>query len=94
MVSSIAGFAFSAPCGAVFFHLMFVCSIAIQRLSVTALWRSIDWRIPPIILVGDILGVPAGAHLLLHLPTSVYRDIISSTRQNIHERPDFTGLVR
>ena len=49
MVSSIAGFAFSALCGALLFHLMenpvytvqvmIVCSIAIQSLSVAALWR-------------------------------------------------------
>ncbi len=48
-VSSIAGFAFSALCGALLFHLMdspvyavhvmIVCSIAIQLLSVAALWR-------------------------------------------------------
>src|SRR5215467_14413753 len=52
-VSSIAGFAFSALCGALLFHLtdspiyavqvMIVCSIAIQMLSVATLWRSIDW---------------------------------------------------
>ncbi|HME26436.1 MAG TPA: TSUP family transporter [Acetobacteraceae bacterium] len=35
-----------------------------------------DWRSLPIFLAGGILGVPAGAYLLLHLQTSVYRDII------------------
>lgn len=88
MVSSIAGFAFSALCGAMLFHLMdssvhavhlmIVCSIAIQLLSVTTLWRSIDWRSLPIFLAGGILGVPAGVYLLLHLPAAVYRDIIGA----------------
>ena len=86
--SSIAGFAFSALCGAVLFHVMvspvytvqvmIVCSIAIQVFSVAALWRSIDWRSLPIFLMGGVLGVPAGVYLLLHLQTSVYRDVIGS----------------
>src|SRR6266702_5622 len=85
-VSSIAGFAFSALCGALLFHLMdspvyavnvmIVCSIAIQSLSVSALWRSIDWRSLPIFLTGGVLGVPAGVYLLLHLPTGAYRNVI------------------
>src|SRR5215468_7611538 len=76
-VSSIAGFAFSALCGASLFHIMespvyavevmTVCSIAIQMFSVTALRRSIDWRSLPIYLVGGVLGVPAGVYLLLNL---------------------------
>src|SRR5262245_37483264 len=84
--SSIAGFAFSALCGALLFHLldspvytvqvMLVCSIAIQLLSVSALWRSIDWGSLPIFLVGGIVGVPVGVYLLLHLPTGAYRDVI------------------
>jgi uncharacterized membrane protein YfcA len=84
--SSIAGFAFSALCGALLFHLMdspvyavqvmIVCSIAIQLFSVATLWRSIDWRSLPIYLIGGILGVPAGVYLLLHLPCDAYRDAI------------------
>jgi uncharacterized membrane protein YfcA len=86
MVSSIAGFAFSALCGALLFHVMrdpvyvvqvmIVCSIAIQLLSVTSLWRSIDWRSLPVFLAGGILGVPAGAYLLLHLASGAYRAVI------------------
>src|SRR5215472_4850091 len=85
-VSSIAGFAFSAVCGAMLFHLMdspvaavqtmIVCSIAIQMFSVVALWRTIDWRSLPIFLAGGVLGVPAGVYLLLHLQTAVYRDLM------------------
>jgi uncharacterized protein len=85
-VSSIAGFAFSALCGALLFHLMdsavyavqvmVVCSIAIQSLSVAALWRSIDWPSLPSFLTGGVLGVPAGVYLLLHLQTNIHRDVI------------------
>src|SRR5258708_4343345 len=59
-VSSIAGFAFSALCGALLFHVMdspvyavhgmIGCSSAIQLLSVAALWRSIDWPSPSVLL--------------------------------------------
>jgi uncharacterized membrane protein YfcA len=85
-VSSIAGFAFSALCGALLFHLikspvyavnvMIVCSIAIQMLSVTTLWRAIDWKSLGVFLAGGFLGVPAGVWLLLHLPASTYRGVI------------------
>jgi len=85
-VSSIAGFAFSAMCGALLFHLMdnpvyavqvmIVCSIAMQSLSVAALWKSIEWRALPVFVIGGVLGVPAGVYLLLHLPTGLYRDVI------------------
>ena len=85
-VSSIAGFAFSALCGALLFHVMggpvyvvqvmIVCSIAIQLLSVASLWSSIDWRSLPVFLAGGVPGVPAGAYLLLHLPSGAYRAAI------------------
>ena len=85
-VSSIAGFAFSALCGALLFHLMdspvyvvhvmILCSIAIQLLSVATLWRDIDWRSLRVFLVGGFLGVPVGVYLLLHLPTGTYRNAI------------------
>jgi uncharacterized protein len=87
-VSSIAGFAFSALCGALLFHLMdspvyavhvmIVCSIAIQFLSVATLWRSIEWRCLRIFLIGGFLGVPAGVYFLLHLPSTTYRTVIGS----------------
>jgi uncharacterized protein len=87
-VSSIAGFAFSALCGALLFHLMdtpvyavhvmIVCSIAIQMLSVATLRRAIDWRTLGVFLIGGFFGVPAGVYLLLHLPTTTYRTVIGS----------------
>ncbi len=85
-ISSIAGFAFSALSGALLFHLldspvyavqvMILCSIGMQLLSVTALWRTIDWRSLAVLLPGGFLGAPTGAYLLLHLPTTTYRDLI------------------
>lgn len=87
-VSSIAGFAFSALCGALLFHVMkspvyavqvmIICSMAIQSLSVATLWRSIDWRSLPIFVAGGVLGVPAGVYLLLHLQSGSYKDIIGA----------------
>src|SRR5262245_24565051 len=88
VLSSIAGFAFSALCGALLFHLMdspvyavqvmIVCSIAIQLFCVAALWQSIDWRSLPVFLIGGVLGVPAGVYLLLHLSSGIYRDLIGA----------------
>jgi uncharacterized protein len=87
-LSSIAGFAFSALCGALLFHLMdspvyavqvmIVCSIAIQLFCVATLWQSIDWRSLPVFLIGGVFGVPLGAYLLLNLPTGIYRHVIGA----------------
>src|SRR5262249_7452926 len=57
-------------------QVMIVCSIAIQSISVAALWRSIDWRSLPMFLTGGVLGVPAGVYLLLRLPSGTYRHVI------------------
>ncbi len=85
-VSSIAGFAFSALCGSLLFHLiadpvrvvqvMIACSMAMQLLSVASLWRVIAWRSLPLFLIGGVPGVPAGAYFLLHLQGGVYRAVI------------------
>src|SRR5262245_42616626 len=73
-VSSIAGFAFSALCGALLFHLMespvytvqvmIVCSIAIQSFSVAALSRPIDWIRLPVCWIGHVLGVADSAFIM------------------------------
>jgi hypothetical protein len=86
IVSSIAGFAFSALSGAFLFHVidspiravqvMIVCSMAIQMLSVAALWRTIDWPNLRAFLIGGFFGVPVGVHLLLHLPTASYKALM------------------
>jgi uncharacterized protein len=82
LVSSIAGFAFSAICGAMLFHLdpdqvevvqiMLVCSIGIQALAVWALWRKVDWRALWPFLIGGVAGLPAGIALLLRSDHGVY----------------------
>src|SRR5262249_24431663 len=85
-VSSIAGFAFSALCGAWLFQLMenpiytvqvmILCSLPIQSRSGAGVWRWIDWRSLPMFLAGGVLGVPAGVYLLLQLPSGTYRHVI------------------
>jgi uncharacterized membrane protein YfcA len=81
-LSSIGGFAFSALCGALLFHvmapvsavqLMIVCSIAIQTLSVVALRNAIDWSLLARFLLGGVVGLPLGVYLLLHLDAAVYK---------------------
>ena len=80
-LSSIGGFAFSAICGALLFHvlppvtavqLMIVCSIAIQAMSVLALRQSIDWRMLSRLLVGGVVSLPLGAYLLVTSDAQLY----------------------
>lgn len=84
-LSSIGGFAFSALCGALLFHimtpvaavqLMMVCSIAIQSLSVFALRAATDWRLLSRFLIGGVVGLPVGIYLLLHVDRSLYCQIL------------------
>jgi uncharacterized membrane protein YfcA len=86
-LSSIAGFAFSALCGAFLFqfvqpveavHLMIVCSIALQLLSVIALRNSIDWRLLSRFLLGGVTALPLGIYLLTVLDAGLYRQIIGA----------------
>ncbi len=84
--SSIAGFAFSAICGAMLFHLlddpvqvvqiMMICSIAGQTLMVWSLRRDIDWRGLRPFLVGAAAGLPVGVYSLLHARPVLYVHII------------------
>jgi uncharacterized protein len=87
-VSSIAGFAFSAICGAMLFHLvarpvnaveiMLLCSIAIQSLSVVTLKNAIDVRHLGRFLIGGALGLPIGLYLLTHVSGSIYMKCIGA----------------
>ena len=82
LLSSIAGFAFSAICGAMVFHfrsdtvtvvqIMLICSIANQSMSVWALRHEI--RIVALLpfVAGGVIGMPFGIWLLLHLNTAAY----------------------
>jgi uncharacterized membrane protein YfcA len=86
--SSIAGFAFSAICGAMLFHLlddpvqvvqiMMICSIAGQALMVWALRRDIDWRGLRPFVVGAAAGLPVGVYCLLHSRPVLYVHIIGA----------------
>lgn len=74
LISSIAGFAFSALAGAALAHLslapteaveiMLVCSIAIQGYAVISLGDSIEWRRLAPFLLGGAATVPLGIALL------------------------------
>ena len=84
-LSSIGGFAFSAICGAFLFqflrpieavHLMIVCSIALQLLSVVSLRNSIDWRLLSRFLLGGLISLPLGIYLLTVLDAELYIRII------------------
>jgi len=78
LVSSVAGFAFSALAGAALLHLyhrpadaieiMVLCSIAIQLYCVLAMRRSIQWRLLLPFVVGGAAFVPLGVWLLSVLP--------------------------
>jgi len=82
LMSSIGGFAFSAICGAVLFHLidepvqavqiMMVCSVGGQSLMVWALRREIPWRALCVFLAGAAIGLPLGIFVLLHTRPTVY----------------------
>jgi uncharacterized protein len=87
-LSSIAGFAFSAICGAILFHLpetpvhvvqvMLTCSIAIQLYSVLSLRNAVDWRYLRRFLCGGMIGLPLGIYLLTHLSTHLYLKCIGA----------------
>ena len=80
--SSIAGFAFSAICGAMLFHLlddpvrvveiMMICSIGGQALMVWSLRRHICWGDLLAFLAGAGAGLPLGVYILLHSRPSLY----------------------
>jgi len=88
LTSSIAGFAFSAICGAMLFHLlddpvhvveiMMICSIAGQALMVWSLRRDIDWRGLKPFVAGAAAGLPVGVYCLLHSRPVLYVHIIGA----------------
>ena len=84
--SSIAGFAFSAICGAMLFHLlddpvhvveiMMVCSVGGQALMVWSLRRDIRWRGVSVFVGGAAIGLPLGIYVLLHSRPVLYTHVI------------------
>ncbi|HEY6979605.1 sulfite exporter TauE/SafE family protein [Reyranella sp.] len=86
LASSIAGFAFSAICGAMLFHLiddpvaavqiMMICSLGGQALMTFSLRRAICWRALVPFALGAAVGLPIGLHILLHMPTALFTRVI------------------
>ena len=86
LTSSIAGFAFSAICGGILFHLwddhvrivqiMIACSIANQAVMVWSLRRDISWRALAVCVGGGACGVPLGAWALLHADQRSFENAI------------------
>jgi uncharacterized membrane protein YfcA len=82
LTSSIAGFAFSAICGGILFHLwadhvqvvqiLITCSIANQAAMVHALRRHLDWGSLSALLAGGAVGLPLGVWALLHTDRTRY----------------------
>lgn len=76
LTSSIAGFAFSAICGGILFHLwddhvrivqiMIACSVANQAVMVWSLRHDVRWRALVPFVAGGALGLPLGAWALLN----------------------------
>ncbi len=83
LTAGIAGFAFSAVCGAMLIHLwddpvqviqvMMACSIANQAVMVWTMRRRIRWRELGVFLAGGALGLPLGVWVLLHADHRLYR---------------------
>jgi uncharacterized membrane protein YfcA len=88
VASSIAGFAFSAICGALLFHLiddpvraveiMMICSVGGQATMVWSLRRNIDWQGLSNFLVGGAFGLPVGIYLLMHANPKLYMHLIGA----------------
>jgi uncharacterized protein len=82
LISGLAGFAFSAICGAVLFQsghdniglveVLMVCSIANQALSVWLLRRDIEIVALAPFVFGGLAGVPIGVWMLLHLDARAF----------------------
>lgn len=81
-ISSIAGFAFSAICGAMLFHLwddqvqvvqvMIACSIVNQATMVWTLRHNVQAHDLGPFLFGGIAGLPLGTWALLHADRTLY----------------------
>src|SRR5689334_11033540 len=88
LVSSIAGFAFSALAGSALAYLRFdpvqavmtmaLCSIAIQGYAVWQLRASIRWRALVPMLAAGALGTPLGVALLVHIDAKVYAAVLGA----------------
>ena len=86
LVSSVAGFAFSAICGAMLLHIvdeplravqiMMTCSAGGQAFMVWSLRREIEWRALVPFVAGAAAGLPVGLFLLLESQPRLYAHAI------------------
>jgi uncharacterized membrane protein YfcA len=82
LVSSIAGFAFSALAGAALLYLLqdpvrtvavlTACSIAIHGYCVWRVRRDLEWRLLAPFLMGGVVTVPLGVWLLARIPAHLF----------------------
>jgi uncharacterized membrane protein YfcA len=82
LVSSIAGFAFSALAGAALVYLLqdpvrtvailAACSIAIHGYCAWRVRRDVEWRALGPFLLGGVLTVPLGVWLLACVPAHLF----------------------
>lgn len=82
LISSVAGFAFSAIAGALLLHIldepvravqiMMICSAGGQAFMVWSLRHEIEWRELPRFLAGAAAGLPIGLYLLLDADPRLY----------------------
>lgn len=82
VVSSFAGFAFSAVAGALILHvfpptlaipLMMACSILIQLTSILVLRKAMLWRPCLPYIAGGLLGVPVALYILQNVGATAFR---------------------
>lgn len=82
VVSSFAGFAFSAVAGALILHsfppvqaipLMMTCSIYIQMTSIVTLRKAMLWKQSLPYIAGGVLGVPVALHVLQSVGATEFR---------------------
>src|SRR5215469_6503645 len=81
LAAGVAGFAFSAITGALLLHwlapatavpLLLTCSLTTQLVSITALWKTMQWRDCFMLLAGGIPAIPIGAYLLRRLDPGTF----------------------
>jgi uncharacterized membrane protein YfcA len=88
LVSSIAGFAFSALAGSALAYLdmepvhavqtMVLCSIATQSYAVWKLRDSIRWRALWPLLIAGAATIPLGVWLLIHINGAIYAAVLGA----------------
>ena len=82
LLSSLAGFAFSAAAGAILLHalppieavpLMMACSIVVQLSTLWALRHNMQWKGSLVLILGGIIGIPPAVYLLQNADITIFR---------------------